>query len=158
MSSRHRKYMPVSFLSTEQRENYGRYTGVPSLQDLPRYLHLDDADHARIAKKRGDHNRLGFAVQLSTVRYLSTFLDDPFAVPVAVLQTLAKQLRIDPAEGTSAYSTGEQRWLHAAEIRESYGYVEITEQRAAFRLTRWLYALCWTGTDRPSVLFERGIT
>ena len=150
--------MPVSFLSTEQRENYGRYTGVPSLQDLARYFHLDDADHARIAKKRGDHNRLGFAVQLSTVRYLSTFLDDPFAVPVAVLQTLAKQLRIDPAEGTSAYSTGEQRWLHAAEIRESYGYVEITEQRAAFRLTRWLYSLCWTGTDRPSVLFERGIS
>jgi hypothetical protein len=28
----------------------------------------------------------------------------------------------------------------------------------AFRLTRWLYALCWTGTDRPSVLFERAIT
>ena len=150
--------MPVSFLSTEQRENYGRYTGVPSLQDLARYFHLDDADHALIAKKRGDHNRLGFAVQLSTARYLSTFLDDPFAVPVAVLQTLAKQLRIDPVEGTSAYSSGEQRWLHATEIRESYGYVEITEQRAAFRLTRWLYALCWTGTDRPSVLFERGIT
>lgn len=48
--------------------------------------------------------------------------------------------------------------MHATEIRESYGYVEITEQRAAFRLTRWLYALCWTGTDRPSVLFERAIT
>jgi len=28
----------------------------------------------------------------------------------------------------------------------------------AFRLTRRLYALCWTGTDRPSVLFERATT
>ena len=46
----------------------------------------------------------------------------------------------------------------ATEIRESYGYVEITEQRAAFRLTCWLYALCRTGTDRPNVLFERAIT
>jgi hypothetical protein len=150
--------MPVSFLSAEQRENYGRYTGVPSSQDLARYFHLDDADHARIAKKRGDHNRLGFPVQLSTVRYLGIFLDDPMTVPGAVLHTLAKQLRLDSVNGTSAYSTGEQRWLHATEIRESYGYVEITEQRAAFRLTRWLYALCWTGTDRPSVLFERAIT
>jgi hypothetical protein len=122
------------------------------------HFHLDDADHARIAKKRGEHNRLGFAVQLCTVRFLGIFLDDPMAVPGAVLHTLAMQLHLDPVNGTSAYSTGEQRWLHATEIRESYGYVEITEQRVAFRLTRWLYALCWTGTDRPSVLFERAIT
>jgi hypothetical protein len=26
-----------------------------------------------------------------------------------------------------------------------------------FRLNRWLYALCWTGTDRPSVLFDRAV-
>jgi hypothetical protein len=150
--------MPVSFLSNEQRENYGRYTGVPSLHDLARYFHLDDADHAVIAKKRGDHNRLGFAVQLSTVRYLGTFLDDPMAVPAVVLNTLAKQLCMNVGEGGLIYSAGEQRWLHATEIRGAYGYVEITEQRAAFRLTRWLYALCWTGTDRPRVLFERATT
>lgn len=150
--------MPVSFLSTAQRETYGRYSGVPPFQDLARYFHLDDADHALIAKKRGDHNRLGFAAQLCTVRYLGIFQDDPMAVPAAVLHTLAKQLRIDAVGGASSYSTSEQRWLHATEIRESYGYVEVTERRAAFRLTRWLYALCWTGTDQPSVLFDRAIT
>lgn len=26
-----------------------------------------------------------------------------------------------------------------------------------FRLNRWLYALCWTGTNRPSVLFDRAV-
>ncbi|CAE6861780.1 Tn3 family transposase ISXc4 [Paraburkholderia aspalathi] len=147
--------MPVSFLSDEQRKNYGRYTGVPSPHDLTRYFHLDDADHALIAKKRGEHNRLGFAAQLGTVRYLGTFLDDPLAVPAPILHTLARQLRIDAIDGTRDYSTGEQRWEHAIEIRAAYGYVEITQPRAGFRLTRWLYALCWTGTDRPSVLFER---
>ena len=150
--------MPVSFLSNEQRENYGRYSAALSPLDLARYFHLDDADHALIAKKRGDYNRIGFAVQLCTVRYLGTFLDDPLAVPASVIHTLANQLGIEAVGDLRAYSIGEQRWQHAAEIRTRYGYVEITERQVGFRLTRWLYSLCWTGTDRPSVLFERATT
>ncbi|WP_205205136.1 Tn3 family transposase [Azonexus hydrophilus] len=150
--------MPVSFLSNEQRESYGRYTGAPSPDDLARYFHLDDSDHALIAQKRGAHNRLGFAVQLGTLRYLGTFLEDPLAVPAPVLHTLAKQLRIKTFDDAKAYSTCEQRWQHATEIQTHYGYVEITERQIGFHLTRWLYALCWTGTDRPTVLFERAVT
>lgn len=150
--------MPVSFLSSTQRENYGRYAGVPSPDDLARYFHLDDVDFGLIAKKRGEHNRLGFALQLGTVRYLGTFLEDPLEVPPQVLQTLAKQLYIDAIDGVSIYGTSEQRWQHTAEIRAHYGYVDIFEPQVGWRLTRWLYALCWTGTDRPSILFERAVT
>jgi hypothetical protein len=147
--------MPVNFLTNEQRENYGRFNGTPSSQDLARYFHLDEADHVLIAQKRGGHNRLGFAIQLSTVRYLGTFLEEPLNVPAPVLHIVARLLRIDSLDGVGAYNTGEQRWQHAAEIKTRYGYVEITERQVGFRLTRWLYALCWTGTDRPNVLFER---
>lgn len=93
-------------------------------------------------------------MQLGTIRYLGTFLEDPLAVPDAVMHTLRKQLSIGIREDAAVYGGGEQRWLHATEISAVYDYVEITEPRAAFRLTRWLYALCWTGNDRPSVLFE----
>lgn len=147
--------MPVNFLPNEHRERYGRYAGSPGALDLARYFHLDDTDHAIIAKKRGGHNRLGYAVQLSIVRYLGTFLEDPFDVPPAVLQTLAKQLHVEHDVAPRAYRFGERRWDHAAEIRDLYGYVDYTQREIGFRLTRWLYGLCWTGTDRPSVLFER---
>lgn len=150
--------MPVSFLSNEQRDSYGRFTGAPSPDDLARYFHLDDSDHALIAQKRGAHNRLGFAVQLGTLRYLGTFLESPLAVPAPVLQTLAKQLRIAAIPDAHLYSASRQRLQHAAEIQTHYGYVEITERQIGFHLTRWLYALCWTGTDRPTVLFERAVT
>ena len=148
--------MPVSFLSNQQYESYGLYAVPPSPHNFAKYFHLDDADHALIAQKRGKHNRLGFAVQLGTVRYLGTFLTDPLDVPKSVLFIMAKQLSIELSDDiTIAYNSDVQRRRHAAEIRAHYGYVDITERLVGFRLTRWLYALCWTGTDRPSVLFER---
>jgi TnpA family transposase len=150
--------MPVSFLSKDQRESYGHFAGAPSPDDLDRYFHLDEFDLGLISKKRGQNNRLGFALQLGTVRYLGTFLEDPLDVPTTVLQTLTRQLFIDSLDGIQVYRSDEQRWNHAAEIRAQYGYVEITEPRIGLRLTRWLYAMCWTGTDRPSVLFERATT
>lgn len=32
------------------------------------------------------------------------------------------------------------------------------DSSVGLRLARWLYALCWTGTDRPSELFNRATT
>ena len=147
--------MPVRFLSKTQRAEYGQYAGAPSSQELARYFHLDDADHKLIAKRRSEHNRLGFAVQLCTLRYLGTFVPDLLHVPSTVLTRLTAQLALSPTVSLESYSKGEQRWTHADEIRRYCGFTDITERRVAFSFTRWLYALCWTGADRPSVLFER---
>jgi len=147
--------MPVSFLSTAQRERYGRYPDVLSSEELARYFHLDDDDREWITTKRRDSHRLGYALQLTTARFLGTFQEDPTAVPGAVLHAISAQLDItDPADCVVAYRTSRQRWQHTAEIRMRYGYREFTERGIQFRLGRWLCALCWTGTDRPSALFD----
>jgi hypothetical protein len=125
---------------------------------LARYFHLDDSDRERIARHRGEHNRLGFAVQLCTVRFLGTFLEDLCEVPATIPVVLAHQLGIEHPEGFATYSTGEQRWEHAEEIRQPSGYHHCSAPFAQFRLNRWLYARCWTGTDRPGALFERATT
>ncbi|ENA1771630.1 Tn3 family transposase [Yersinia ruckeri] len=149
--------MPVNFLSAEQRESYGNYQGEPTKDILARYFHLDDFDRQHISSKRGDHNRLGFAVQLCTVRYLGRFPDLFSNIPNAVVKFLAKQLHIDNITNViSLYSEGKQRRQHVDEIINIYGYTEFTDTRVGFSLSRWLYALCWTGTSRPSILFERG--
>jgi hypothetical protein len=64
-----------------------------------------------------DHNRLGFALQLTTIRFLGTFLENPEEVPNAVLQTLVRQLRITNLDRLPHYRGANQRWKHAAEIR-----------------------------------------
>ena len=147
--------MPVSFLTAEQERRYGRYAGEPTSDQLARHFHLDDADRELAGAKRSDPMRLGFAVQLGTVRFLGTFLDDPSDVPPGVASDLAHQLGITDPLCLVRYREGRAKWQHAREIRTGFGYREFTDGFARFRLARWLYALCWTGTDRPSVLFDR---
>ena len=149
--------MPVSFLNAEQQTRYGRYAGEPSAGQLARFFHLDDAERELLAALRGDHNRLGFALQLCTARFLGTFLEDVRSAPPGVIDYLARQLGVFSLAGDlAAYAVGERRWDHAAEICRRGGYQTFAAALAArFALTRWLYALCWTGTDRPSVLFDQ---
>lgn len=69
--------MPVEFLTDSQAAAYAAYDGAPSRTELERFFFLDDADRALIEPRRRAYNRLGFAAQLTTVRYLGVFLDDP---------------------------------------------------------------------------------
>ncbi|EQD74375.1 transposase [mine drainage metagenome] len=89
--------MPVQFFTAEQRANYGCYLGEPTTIDLARYFHLDDDDHQNISEKRGEHNRLGFVLQLTTVRYLGSFLDVISQAPANVLTCLSRQLGLPDA-------------------------------------------------------------
>ncbi|MBV9314527.1 MAG: DUF4158 domain-containing protein [Pseudonocardia sp.] len=117
-----------------------------------RFFFLDDADKALVRRHRGDHHRLGFALQLTTVRFVGMFLLDPLDVPDEVVIYLAKQLDIDMIEQLSRYTERRgTRFEHQDEIRAALGLIEFSAQVEGF--TAWLDGLAYTTGDGPHALF-----
>lgn len=147
--------MAVDFLTAEQKAQYGQYACEPNEVQLSRYFHLDESDLALIANRRGDNNKLGFALQLTTVRFLGTFLPDVSLVPTNAQAFVGQQLAVKNVAVLSDYAQRETtKREHTALIRRYYGYSEFSDPHWSFRLSRVLYTRAWISNERPSLLFD----
>ena len=145
----------MGFLTLEQRQRYGRYESEPTPMQLARYFHLDDTDFDSVLIRRGNHNRLGFALQLVSARFLGTFLENPIDVPPGVITHVATQLGISDIECLPRYlERSVTHWEHQSEIQQRYGYRDFSRQPGHWQLVRWLYGRAWVGSESPSVLFD----
>ncbi|MEO3859863.1 DUF4158 domain-containing protein [Acrocarpospora sp. B8E8] len=144
--------MPVEFLTDDEAAAFGRYAGTVSQADLERVFFLDDEDRALVDRRRGEHMKLGFSLQLVTVRWLGTFLEDPLDVPVAVLDFVAEQLGVADASQVKRYTERAKTKLdHQWEIRQVYGLQEFPAAEAELRA--WVAARSWTTGDGPKAIF-----
>jgi TnpA family transposase len=144
--------MPVEFLTDDEAAKYAAYDGAPSQVDLERVFFLDDEDRALIDRRRGEHMKLGFSLQLVTVRWLGAFLEDPLDVPVAVLDFVSEQLGItDPSQVKRYTERAKTKLDHQWEIRRVYGLEEFSSVEGELRA--WVTARSWTSGDGPKVIF-----
>lgn len=151
--------MPVEFLTDEQAEAYGKFAEEPTKPELERFFFLDDEDRELIAKRRGDHNRLGFALQMCTVRYIGLFLEDPLAVPWPVVEHLAVQLEIEDVSCVKEYTERlKTAYEHAWEIRDAYGYHPFEDHTQGRRFRAFLHGRAWTAhAEGPKALFDHSV-
>ncbi len=148
--------VPVDFLSDSVAARYGRYDGPPTPVELEKIFFLDDQDKRRINRHRGSHSKLGFALQLVTVRYLGCFLTDPLAVPTEVLDVIAGQLEIADPSCVKRYTEREKTRLdHMWEIQQAFGLRDFASCEA--ELTAKLHARAWNTGDGPTALFHDAV-
>ncbi|MEV7626437.1 DUF4158 domain-containing protein [Actinoplanes sp. NPDC089786] len=145
-----------SFLTSAEEAVYGRFTGPPERAVLERFFFLDDADRDLVASKRGDHNRLGFSLQLVTVRHLGRFLEDPLDVPGVVVDYVASQIKVADPSCVKAYLERKPtRFEHQAEICEVYGYRSYPSAKDG--LLAWVGDQAWATGDGPKALFYSAV-
>lgn len=90
---------------------------------LRQYFTLTESDLDQVQQCRGPVNRIGFSVQLCTLRWRGHFLRDTRDIPVAVLETIAGQLGCLPLP-TDAYPQNEKtRFEHLERIRQHLRFV-----------------------------------
>lgn len=101
--------MPAEFLSDQERD---RYQSIPSnlaQEDLIRHCFLSAADHQLISGLRRDHNRLGFALQLTIIRLMNHIPQEWYKkLPANLINYVAAQLSIDDPTILNNYGSREK--------------------------------------------------
>lgn len=88
-----------------------------SKNDLIRYYTFNETDLSLIRQRRGDANRLGFAVQLCLLRYPGSMLTTDMTVAEAFIQWVASQVKVDATTWTKYGERDETRREHFQELR-----------------------------------------
>lgn len=136
----------------EQGDAPDRLPDALSEDQLRRHFTLHDGDLEEVALCRGTANRLGFAVQLCTLRWQGFFLRELGEVPGVVLNTLAAQLGV-LSIGLGPYDEKTRR-VHLERIRSHLGFVRCGEVERA----KLLAFLCQEAraTPRTELLRKAG--
>jgi hypothetical protein len=81
--------MPGQFLTEAERARLRRFPAEIPSADVIAYFTLSPADLIQVRHQRGDHNCLGFALQLGALRYLGFSPDDVTTAPASVIAYLS---------------------------------------------------------------------
>ncbi|MDX9718706.1 MAG: Tn3 family transposase [Thauera sp.] len=108
-----------SILSATERASL---LALPESQDdLIRYYTFDESDLALVRQRRGDANRIGFAVQLALLRYPGYALGSDMQLSGPIIEWIARQVRADASAWARYGERDETRREHLQELRAYLG-------------------------------------
>jgi TnpA family transposase len=93
---------------------------------LIKHYVLSEQDISLIRQRRGDHNRLGIAVQLALLRFPGTALQADETPPKELINFLARQLHVPSGAWDGYAERDETRREHLLELQTRYGFRSFT--------------------------------
>ena len=144
--------MPGQFLSRAERERLQSFPLEITPHELSTFFTLSDKDLILVKKRSGDHNLLGFALQLGTLRYLSFIPDNFLQLPSTVVEYVAQQLKVSPSV---LKDYGERPQTRTNQLQEIQDYLRFRKPSASDyqQLETWLLERAMEH-DRPLLLFQ----
>jgi TnpA family transposase len=110
------------FLSQFERERFNSFPCPIAEQDVVQFFTLSEQDKELVCRRRGEHNRLGFSVQLCALRFLGFVPDDLAQLDKSALRFVARELGVE-AKGLAIYAVRAQtRSYHLSEIYTYLGF------------------------------------
>jgi TnpA family transposase len=144
--------MPVSFLTDNERKQLQNFPTDISADDVNTFFTLSATDMTLVQKQRGPHNRLGFSLQLCTLRYLGFPLQKIMALPERVVSYVANQLNVTAADLPKYGNRGPTRTVDAQAIQEYLGFRKATADDL-HKVSDWLLERALEH-DKPSLLLR----
>lgn len=144
--------MPIGFLTEAERERLDGFPAQIVPGDIETYFTLSRADRVQIPRTTSAANRLGFALQLGTLRFLGFCPDDLSTIPEAVAAYVARQLDVAPSDLARYGRRGQTRTEHLRQIRRYLGFRKATAGDLS-RLECWLVDRALEH-DRPTLLLR----
>ncbi len=124
-------------------------------EELARHYSFSERDLSLIRQRRGEANRLGFAVQLCLLRFPGRGLEAGREVSDTVIQWVGRQLRIDTSCWLSYASRAQTRREHLVELRS---WLELTPFRLSdFRRSRSFLCALAMRTDKGALLAAKAM-
>jgi TnpA family transposase len=144
--------MPGQFLSQVERERLQSFPDEITQYEIITFFTLSNKDLTLVKKRSGDHNLLGFALQLGMLRYLSFIPDNFFELPSVVVEYVAQQLEVSPTVLTDYGERSQTRTSQLQEIQDYLGFRKPNKIDYQ-QLGTWLSERAMEH-DRPLLLFQ----
>ena len=117
--------MRIQFLTKSERVRLNQFPTEIPREDLITFFTLTENDFSQVPPKSADYNRLGFGLQLCTLRYLGFCPDNLHQAPSQVVDYVASQLSVDAMTLETYGQRNQTRTEHLQKICQYLGFRKV---------------------------------